>query len=153
MTSQRNVRDLDEKTAERFLDMAKSRKPVQELVECAEDLEAEALFRLVRAEWERRGSNPAALWEQADPDVKALREIKTSGRRLFKDRPAGDDARIAGLAAYFVSIAVALDRHGVLISSADPDDVLEALRALSKALPSPWGDHCRRGLATLERLP
>lgn len=124
--------------------LAAERRPVEALIDALEDGEPDVVLRRLLAQVKVQGPAGAvdvarAVLSEA-PALDELKLIKEAGKKSASEPGANgtSPARLAGLAAYFLSLAAALAKHGKLISGQTRDQVDEALLELGSALTDPW---------------
>ena len=83
--------------------------------------------------------DPKRTFLEGGATVEMLSSIKDESKKAFS-RPGDPDRSMAAIAGYLFSVAAALVRHGVLISSLPREEVDSILLDLAVAAPAPWGD-------------
>lgn len=75
---------------------------------------------------------------QGRASVAQLTELKEAGKQLLRE--PGPEARLTGMAAYFLAVGAALANHGALICSRPRAELDPVLLDLATVLPGPWSD-------------
>ncbi|MHC4414144.1 MAG: hypothetical protein ACYS0G_02550 [Planctomycetota bacterium] len=85
---------------------------------------------------------PRTAWEPQAAPFPTLEDLKTAKDRAktaMAEAANGAEASEA-TAAYFVTVAAALVRHGVLITRRPPGELAEPLTELATVAPDPWAE-------------
>jgi hypothetical protein len=82
---------------------------------------------------------PASWFATGAPTLDELNAVKERSKDIVRSGP-DKETRLAGIAGYFLSIAVALRIHGELITGRRRDEVDAVLLDLAEAAPSPFND-------------
>lgn len=143
---------LGQQQAARLLKMGISgpRRSVDDLITRLEAPDSEFFFRslmrtglLTTIPRTAAGAGADALCKPG-LTIEQLTEVKDQSKNQAATSKSRDDY-LAGVAAYYLSIAAALAHHGRLISATNRREMNDALLDLAASVPEPWADLLAQG--------
>lgn len=121
-------------------------RPVDDLIDrLLEPSGAEWLPAALASGPMRGMGEPALLLAGAGATLEQLEAIRRQSAAQVKSGPS--EARLEGLAGYFLAVAAALRQHGTLITRRDRAEVNAVLLELAAAAPPPYCDLLREAAA------
>lgn len=119
-----------------------SERPIDRVARRLQDEDGAAWYELARKRLaDELGVSLAAIRSNPATPLDQLREHKAAIKRWSND--ADEDTRQIGVLGYFLVLAVGMRHHAMLITEQPKDQIADAWRLLSEALPDPWPDDLR----------
>ena len=127
-------------------------RPSDELIKRLSKADGEKWFAEVLEQARCRAIGLERILENDQPPSLAdLRKMKSAAKECFRGQSDDDDARLGGLAGYFLVLAAGLRDHDELLSRQERIVVAETFRELSVWVGEPWSDVLRAAMEQMGR--
>lgn len=122
------------------LGMSAPRRPVDDLIDRLKKGDGASWLPVALENGPMRGmGSPVEMLVQGKATAQQCGVIKDHSK-VFVRKAVDTDARVAGIAGYFLAIAAGLKHHGLLITTRERAGLRDILLDLAEALPKPYSE-------------